>query len=386
MMICNGLDSEGTHQHHKHVAMYMPSLRGGGAERAMLGLAAGLAARDVSVDLVLVRAEGEYLAELPGGVRLIDFGSNRTASSVLKFLRYVRKERPSVVMSALTPTNVVTLIAKLLFRNELRVVIRQDSTLTEEFHNGSLKERGVMRVLKWLMPAADSIVSVSHGVAEDLRGLVPSACRKVTTIYNPIVWPDHAAKAAATVDHPWFHDVSIPVVLSVGRLAPVKEHTTMIRAFSQVVDSRPARLVILGEGPERDNLAGLASQLGISEQVDMPGFRMNPFAYMSKSRVFVLSSRYEGLSTVLIEAMASGTPVVSTDCRSGPREILEDGKWGRLVPVGDWRAMAEAIIDTLDNPIPSDQLIARASAFSAEASVDRYLEVLTGCSQNPRLP
>ena len=122
----------------------------------------------------------------------------------------------------------------------------------------------------------------------------------------------------------------------------------------------------------------MPERLGISQHFDMPGFRLNPFAYMSKAKVFVLSSKYEGLATVLIEAMASGTPVVSTDCRSGPSEILEDGKWGRLVPVGDWRIMAEAIIETLDNPIPSDQLISRASAFSAEASIDRYMEILTG--------
>ena len=212
--------------------------------------------------------------------------------------------------------------------------------------------------------------------------MVPAASHKIITIYNPVVWHDHASKAAAPVDHPWFCDKDMPVVLSVGRLMPVKDHATLLRAFGQVMHSRPARLVILGEGPERRNLTELAERLGISQHFDLPGFRVNPFAYMSKSNVFVLSSRYEGLPTVVIEAMASGTPVVSTDCRSGSREILEDGKWGHLVPVGDWRSMAEAIIETLDNPVPSDQLISRASAFSADASIDRYLEVLTG-SGNP---
>ena len=360
--------------------MYMPSLRGGGAERVMLGIASGLAARGVPVDLVLVRAEGEYLAKLPGGVRLIDLGSRRTASSVLKFLRYLRKERPDVVISALTPVNVVALVSKLIFRSAVPVIIRQDNTFTEEVDIGTVKERVVLRVLKWLLPAADCIVTVSQGVAADLRNVAPTASNKVITIYNPVVWPDHQEKTASSIDHPWFQDESVPVILSVGRLVPVKDHANLLRAFSQVVESRPARLVILGEGPERRNLTDLTEQLGMSRYVDMPGFLGNPFAYMSKSNVFALSSRYEGLPTVLIEAMASGTPVVSTDCRSGPREILEDGKWGRLVPVGDWRSMAEAIIQTLDNPIPSDQLISRASAFSADASIDRYLEVLTGIS------
>ena len=344
----------------------------------MLGLAAGLSERGLPVDLVLVRAEGEYLSQVPERVRLVDLDSHRTAASLPKFFRYLHRERPDVILSALTPTNVVSLISKLLFRRNLCVFVRQDSTYTEAFAKGSLKEKAVMRVLKWLLPTADCIVSVSQGVTDDLRGLIPDVSHKIMTIYNPVVWPDHSQKAAAPVEHPWFNDARTPVILSVSRLAPVKDHVTLLMAFAQVVASRPARLVILGEGPERRNLTVLAERLGISQHVDMPGFRINPYAYMSKSRVFVLSSKHEGLPTVLPEAMACGTPIVSTDCRSGPREILENGKWGHLVPVGDWHAMAEAILDTLDNPIPSDQLIARASAFSAEASIDRYMEILTG--------
>ena len=329
------------------------------------------------MDLILVRAEGEYMAELPDRVRLIDLCSSRIASCVPKFFRYLRKERPGVVVSALTPTNVVALAIKILFRSGLRVIVRQDSTFTEEFDRGALKDRVVIRVLKLLLPVADGIVSVSEGVADDLRSIAPSVSHKIMTIYNPVVGADLAEKASAPVEHPWFDDASVPVVLSVGRLMPEKDHMTLLRAFAQIVAVRPARLVILGEGAERRTLTEFAERLGISRHVDLPGFDINPFAYMSKSAVFVLSSKYEGLPTVLIEAMASGTSVVSTDCRSGPSEILEDGKWGRLVPVGDWRAMAEAIIDTLDNPLPPEQLISRASAFSAEASVDRYLEVLT---------
>ena len=361
----------------QRVALYLPSLRGGGAERVMLGLAKGLWEQGMSVDLVLVRAEGEYLNQLPEGVRLIDLDSHRTAASLPKLLRYLRRERPAVLLSALTPTNLVALIAKLIFGRGLRVVVRQDNTFTEEFDDGSFKERGVLRVLKWLLPSADGIVSVSHGVSDDLRGAVPAVSRKVTTIPNPVVWPDHSEKAAAPVKHPWFDDINIPVVLSVGRLAPVKDHATLLRAFSRVVDSRPARLIILGEGPERRNLTKVAARLGISQYLDMPGFQVNPFAYMSRSKVFVLSSQHEGLPTVLIEAMASGTAVVSTDCRCGPSEILQDGKWGPLVPVGDWRRMARAILETLDNPISPDSLISRASAYSAEASVDRHMEVLS---------
>ena len=362
----------------EHIAVYVPSLRGGGAERTMLNIAAGIAERGMAVDLVLVRAEGEYLSQIPEDVRLIDLNSHRTAASLPKLLRYIQRERPDALLTTLSDANVVGLVAKLFFARRVRVVVRQANTFTEQLKGSNLKSRLVSRLLKLLLPAADGIVAISRGVADDLCGLIPVASHKVTTIYNPVVWPDHAEKAAAPVEHPWFNDEGVPVVLSAGRLTTVKDHTTLLRAFSEVLRSRPVRLVILGVGPERENLLETAERLKVSQHVDLPGFEINPFAYMSRSKVFVLSSRYEGFGNVLVQAMACGTPVVSTDCRSGPGEILEDGKWGRLVPVGDSHGMARAILETLDNPISADCLISRASAYSAEASVDRYLEVLTG--------
>ena len=362
------------------IALFLPSLRGGGAERAMLSLAAGLAERGIPVDLVLVKAEGEYLGQIREGVRLIDLNSHRAAASFLKLVRYLRRERPSVVLSTLAHTNVVALLSKFLLSKSPRIVARMEVTFSELYRNGNSRQRLTLRILKSLLPRADRIVAISQGVADDLCRLVPVTCYNITTIYSPIVWPDHAKKAATPVEHPWFSYDEAPVVLSAGRLTTVKDHATLLKAFTEVTRRRDARLMILGVGPERGNLLELARSLGVLEQVDLPGFKTNPYSYMSKAKVFVLPSRYEGFGNVLPEAMACGTPVVSTDCRSGPREILEDGKWGRLVPVGDWRAMAEAIIDTLDNPIPSDQLISRATDFSADASIDRYLEVLTGSS------
>ena len=169
------------------------------------------------------------------------------------------------------------------------------------------------------------------------------------------------------------------MILSAGRLVPLKDHATLLRAFARVVRLQPARLVILGEGPERGRLLRLAEELGVSEHVDMPGFKVNPFAYMSKARLMVHSSKYEGFPNVLVQAMACGTPVVSTDCDHGPREILEDGKWGRLVPVGDSEAMAEAMLETLREPIKPGLLASRANVYSAGASIDRYMEVLSLC-------
>ena len=186
------------------------------------------------------------------------------------------------------------------------------------------------------------------------------------------------------MEHPWFGDGGAPVILAAGRLAPQKDYPTLLRAFAEVARSRPARLVILGQGVERERLLELAERLGVADRFDLPGFDVNPFRYMSRASVFVLSSRYEGFPNVLAQAMACGAPVVSTDCRSGPSEMLEGGRWGRLVhrwaTGGRWRG---AIEDTLDDPMPAEELKARASVYSVEASVERYLEVLLGGTPSP---
>ena len=362
------------------IALFMPSLHGGGAERVMLDISAELVRRSHAVDLVLARAEGHYRGLVPEGVRLIDLDSHRTAASLLKLVGYLRRERPAALLSTLAHASVIALGAKLMLRGRIRVVPRIANTYGEELASGSFKHRQALRLLKLLLPRADAIVCVSHGVADDLRTAVPAASDSVETIYNPVVSSDLFEKASAPVDHPWFNGEDTPVILSVGRLTKVKDHATLLRAFAEVVDFRPARLVILGDGAERDNLLQLAGRYGIAQHVDLPGFKVNPFAYMSRSDVFVLSSRYEGFPNVLVQAMACGTPVVSTDCRSGPAEILDHGKWGKLVPVGGWRSMADAIIETLDKPVSGAHEVCRASSYSVETSVDRYLEVLLNCA------
>ncbi len=364
--------------HRQPIALFVPSLHGGGAERVMLELASGLVDRGIRTDLVLVKAEGEYLSQVPNGLRIVDLNSHRAAASLLKLVRYVRQEQPVALLSTLTQASVIALAAKLMLRGNLRVVTRIANTYSEEFATGTFKHRQALRLLKAMFPVADGVVAVSQGVADDLKAVTPGISRKVTTIYNPVVRPQIAEQAQTPSEHPWLDYRIAPVVLSVGRLAAAKDHATLIKAFALVILARRAKLIILGDGPERESLIKLVEQLNLSEYVDLPGFKANPYTYMSKASVFALSSRYEGFPNVLVQAMACGTPVVSTDCRSGPREILEDGRWGRLVPVGDWRAMSKAIIQALDNPPPSGQISARASVFSADAAIDRYLEVLTG--------
>lgn len=359
------------------VALFTGSMRGGGAERAMLTLATAFAERGVNVDLVLVKAEGEYLDMVPDGVRVVDLDSDRTYVAIPKFLRYVWRERPAALLSTLLTTDLAALIARVIFGRRLRLVVRQATSFSETFASVPFKTRLFMRLVRLLMPAADAIVAVSEGAASDLRAWVPRAAGKIVTIHNPVVGPGLAEQAAEAVEHPWFGGGE-PVVLAAGRMSAEKDYPTLLRAFAEVARSRPARLVILGQGPERESLLELAARLGIGDRLDLPGFDVNPFRYMARASVFVLSSRFEGFPNVLAQAMACGAPVVSTDCRSGPSEMLEDGKWGRLAPVGDWRAMAGAIEATLDDPMPAEALRARASVYSVEASVEGYLRVVSG--------
>ena len=369
----------GPEQTRPDVALFLGTLGGGGAERVMLDIGRSLARRGVTVDLVVIRAEGPYLEILPEDVRLVDLNSRRAATCLVKLLRYLGRERPKALLVTMETAVLVALIAKVRLAQSVRVVVRQANTFSVTLAHASFKDRVIMRMVKLLMPLADSAVANSHGAGEDLGRCVPKIAAKVQVVPNPVVTPELAKQAAMPLEHPWFGDTGVPVILSAGRLVPLKDHATLLRAFARVVSSQPARLVILGEGPERGNLLRLAEQLGISEHVDLPGFKVNPFAYMSKATLMVHSSKYEGFPNVLVQAMACGTPVVSTDCDHGPREILERGKWGRLVPVGDAEAMAEAILETLRDPIEPELLVSRASVYSAEASVDRYMQVLGLC-------
>jgi glycosyltransferase involved in cell wall biosynthesis len=237
-----------------------------------------------------------------------------------------------------------------------------------------------MWLLRRTFPHAASIVAVSEGVAEDILQTLRVPSEKVVTIYNPVVTPEIRELAGEPPDHPWFGDEKVPVVLGAGSLSEQKDFGTLIRSFAVVRSRIAAKLVILGEGSARFQLERLVAELGLQDDVLLPGFVRNPFGYMAQASAFVLSSRYEGLPGVLIQAMACGCPVVSTDCPSGPAEILEGGRLGPLVPMGDVGAMAHAILDMLDRPTSKEALIARADHFSLERSVAGYLDLLFGLS------
>lgn len=357
------------------IALFLPDLTGGGAERVTVNLAQGFSERGLKVDLVLIKATGPYLSQLPSEVRVIDLGTKRALLSPPALIRYMRKERPVALISALHHANIAALWAKRFSNSSTRIVvtIHNNLSLTNQHASGA-RTRLMPNFLRYCFPWADEIVAVSKGVADDFAVVTGLNRGRIKTIYNPVVSAMLIKRAKEAVNHPWFAPGQPPVILAVGRLTRQKDFPTLIRAFDVVQRTRPARLMILGEGEDRPSLEALVRQLDLNDSVCLPGFVNNPYAYLSRASVFVLSSIWEGLPTVLIEALAVGVPVVSTDCESGPREILDDGKYGRLVAVNDSIALSEAIEKTLDQtPTKINQDCFKR--FTWEASIDAYLRV-----------
>lgn len=361
------------------VSVFLPALEGGGAERAMLHLAQGLAERGVKTNLVIAQAEGAYLNQLPDKVQLVDLQARFPVvlSKTLALRRYLQQEQPDFLLSALDILGSAPWAQRLAGVSTQTVMCVQ-THLSQQFRDHQPHTMGKVRPLfvRWFYTWADGLVAASHGVAVDLAEIAQLPVEKVKVIYNPVITSPVLAKMQEPIDHPWFAADAPPVVLGVGRLVSQKDFFTLIKAFAQVRQRCAARLMILGEGEQRPQLEALVHELGLDEDVALPGFVENPYAYMAKSAVFALSSVFEGFGNVVAEALATGTSVVSTDCQSGPAEILANGKYGKLVPVGDVTALAEAIINTLASPMSADVLQQRAAAFSVGNITSQYLDFL----------
>lgn len=358
------------------IALVTPGLSGGGSEKILGNLCRELVSLGYRVDvLVLTGARTERSAD--GNPRIISFGSPKVSRSLLSIIRYLRNHRPAVVMGSMAYVNIVLLLAVWLSRTGSRCVLREATTPSSYLATIAPLKRMIFRsVMKHAYNRADKVVAVSQGAARDLARSLGVKPERIVQIYNPAVGPDIRRVAEEEVSLSWYRDKSVPIVVSVGRLDAGKDQATLVQAFSLLRKRRPARLVLIGDGPSRPHLEKLVEDLGLSDEVHFAGYQENPYKFIKGAGVLALSSRYEGLPNVLIESLFLGTPVVSTNCPSGPEEILEGGEHGRLVPIGDSRALCDALEQTLEDPVPEERLVAATRRFDVRDRTLEYLEVL----------
>ncbi len=367
------------------ISLFLLDLPCGGVEQVTLNLAQGFIERGLAVDLVLARATGAFISKLSPQVRIIDLKAGptwskfsnladylRTIATLPGLARYLRQEQPIALISAKDHANIAAIWAKQLAQVSTQVLISVHVPPSKTSLDGSSGGKFMPHIVRRVYPKADQIVAVSHGVAGDMSRSLKLPLEKIKVIYNPVITPELLQKANQSVSHPWFTAKETPIILGVGRLTQQKDFTTLIKSFALVRKQKVCRLVILGDGEQKPQLESLIEQLGLKSDVSLPGLTENPYAYMAQSDVFAVSSAWEGLVTVLIEALAVGTPVVSTDCLSGPREILQNGRLGSLVPVGDVKALADAILNVLSQPkrvsTPEDTKL-----FTVDVAVNNYL-------------
>lgn len=356
------------------ISIFLPSVHGGGAERAMLMFAQELIKLQFSVDLVLANLEGALEDQLPPGVRVFNLRSPRMLRALPGLVRYLRERQPTAIFSTITHANIAATWATRYVGLNAPVIVRQSNTPISEA-KGSWGRLLTGCLIPYVYRLADGVIAVSDGVREELVEMNAKLQEVTSVLPTPVLTPEILAQADERIQHPWFAEPDVPVIVSAGRLKRHKGMVELVRAFARLRRERRARLMILGEGGYRPQIEAEIRSLEIQRDVELAGFFNNPFPYMKQASLFVLASHYEGLPNVLIQALAFGTPVVATDCKSGPAEILEQGKWGRLVPVGDEDALVDAMRDSLHLP---RQAAAQQSAwerYGAAEATRRYLAV-----------
>tara|TARA_R110000850_G_scaffold189247_16_gene315174 strand:+ start:16658 stop:17788 length:1131 start_codon:yes stop_codon:yes gene_type:complete len=363
----------------KRLAVFISFSGDGGVERMVSNLCAA-AVKHVDVDLLALKLRGGHASLISDEVNIIRLGSKHSWSSVGEVAEYLRKFKPDALLAAKDRAGRAALGAAAKAGTNTPVFIRLGTNLSAALERKDLLSRWLRTTpMKRKYPRAQGVIAVSEGVRQDTLKVTGIAPDKVHVIRNPVITPRLAELASEDAPHPWLTDKSVPVILGMGRLTRQKDFPSLLRAFSKVIKTRAARLIILGDGPEpgdREQHERLASELGISQHLLLPGFQKNPYAWLSRADQFVLSSAWEGSPNALTEALALGIPSVSTDCPSGPVETLDGGRYGPLVAVGDHEAMADAMLATLENPLPAETLREAVREYRADLSANRYLQLM----------
>lgn len=362
-----------------HVSFVIPDFSGGGAEAITVRLANEFAERGYSVDLVVFESNGPNRTRVSQAVRLVDLATSRTLLAPLSLWRYLRSSSPDVLIASLFHVNIFSIAARLLLpRSKTRIVAIEHSVLSVHVRQSKRKLLSwlFLPVARLLYPLADKVIGVSTGVTSDLHETLGLSHGKLKVIYNASFSPELVTAQEEPPCFRWLQRSDRPVIVTAGRLEPAKDHNTLLLAFHMLLQKRQARLLILGEGSLRAELERLAQRLGIEADVLLPGYINNPLSVMKACSLFVLTSRWEGFPGVLIEALSCGLPIVSTDCKAGPNEILSSGDFGELVPVGDAAQLSEAMDRALAVPVDSARQLSRASEFSLARSADAFEALL----------
>lgn len=363
----------------KKIAIFASFSGAGGVERMLLNLAGGLAAAGCAVDLVVARSTSKHLQQLPAGVRLVKLGTNHTFTSLFRLAAYLKRERPDALLAAKERACRTAVLARRLSGVPVRLGFRLGTTVSAAF-----EKKAAWRFALWCWPMpwfyrqADAVVAVSEGVRQDLLKITGLPEERFHVVRNPVITAEMETMSRAPLDDPWFAPGAPPVIMGLGRLTEQKDFFTLLRAFARVRSERPCRLLILGEGGDRPELEGLAAELGVSDDLRLPGFEANPYRYLRRAQLFVLSSRWEGSPNALTEAMALGIPVVAADCPSGPNELLPGAGVGELVPMGEPAIMAAAMQRLLDAPPPAAAIRAAVADYNVSRSAQHYRRLLLG--------
>ena len=359
------------------LAIFFSTSGHSGVDRLAKNLVPALARRGYTIDVLKVRRHGPNLTELPPGLRIIDLGTAHTYSSLLPVVRYLRRERPRSLYCDKDRINHTALLARALARVPTFLAVGTGTTLSID-----CAQRGLLHRLKTrfstgkLYPFADNVIVTAEGVADDMASYTGLDRNKIQVVPCPVVPARIFHNGFDTPDHPWFHDGGPPIIMGLGELCARKDFVTLLRGFAQLQEQQPCRLMIIGRGDDRDRLLAAAHELGVADLLALPGFVDSPYGWLAQARVFAFTSVLEGLGFALIEALACGIPSVATNCPSGPAEILQNGKYGPLVPVGDHLALAAALESALLRPLPRAFLQEAARPYEIENATTAYIQAL----------